>query len=69
MSHFITHWIEKIIPKTLQRKSESRSWLDISIHEKWCTFSNRIQIADKSHSVIELNVFSYLYEKKLYKKN
>lgn len=53
---------KKIIPKTLQRKSESRSWLDISIHEKWCTFSNRIKIADKSHSVTELNVF--LYEKK-----
>lgn len=67
MSYFITYWKEKIIPKTLHRKSESRSWLDISIHEKWCTFSNRIQIADKSHSVTELNVF--LYEKKLYKKN
>lgn len=69
MSHFITHWIEKITPKSLQRKSERISWLDIPIHEKWCTFSNSIQIEEELHFVIEFNVFLIYTKKKLYDKN
>lgn len=50
--------VVSIVSKTFQRKNETRSYLDIPLLEKLCTFCKSNQTADKTHSVLEFNALS-----------